>query len=170
MHTDEFEHAIKVVVVGNGSVGKSSLIRRFCKNQYVENYKKTIGVEYQEKELHLPTLKETVRLMVWVSVLYEDCSPPFDASGQDCAGQEEFDQMTRQYYSGLDFHLLYFNIPYSLIEADAVILAFAATDRASFDMIRGWKAKLETVLKLHNIPAVLVQNKIDLKDQLVVEP
>lgn len=70
MHADDFDHAMKVVVVGNGSVGKSSLIRRFCKNQYQESYRKTIGVEYQERELFLAGMQETVRLMVWVCIMY----------------------------------------------------------------------------------------------------
>ncbi len=40
---------VKVVVVGNGNVGKTSLIRQFCKGQYCNNYKKTIGVDFLEK-------------------------------------------------------------------------------------------------------------------------
>lgn len=79
MHEDDFETAIKVVVVGNGNVGKSSMIRRFCKNEYLQTYKKTIGVDYQERELQINN--EPVRMMVW-----------------DCAGQEDFDQITRDYY------------------------------------------------------------------------
>ncbi len=35
--------AIKVLIVGNGGVGKSSLIRRFCTGNFTEAYKKTIG-------------------------------------------------------------------------------------------------------------------------------
>ncbi len=34
---------IKVIVVGNGRVGKSSMTTRYCKNVYTDTYKKTIG-------------------------------------------------------------------------------------------------------------------------------
>lgn len=40
---------VKVVVVGNGSVGKTSMIRQFAKGQYCNEYKKTIGVDFLEK-------------------------------------------------------------------------------------------------------------------------
>ncbi len=34
---------IKVIVVGNGRVGKSSMTTRYCKNVFTDTYKKTIG-------------------------------------------------------------------------------------------------------------------------------
>lgn len=37
------ELAFKLVVVGNGAVGKSSLIQRFCRGVFSQNYKQTIG-------------------------------------------------------------------------------------------------------------------------------
>ena len=39
MLKEETEVAIKVVVVGNGTVGKSSLIQRFCRGQFTSGYK-----------------------------------------------------------------------------------------------------------------------------------
>ena len=51
MQEEELEVAIKVVVVGNGAVGKSSLIQRFCRGEFTSEYKKTIGVDFLEREL-----------------------------------------------------------------------------------------------------------------------
>lgn len=51
MIEEDLEVAIKVVVVGNGAVGKSSLIQRYCKGSYTSEYKKTIGVDFLEKQL-----------------------------------------------------------------------------------------------------------------------
>ena len=48
---DDFENIMKVVVVGDGGVGKSSLIQRFCKGTFTGSYKKTIGVDFLEKHL-----------------------------------------------------------------------------------------------------------------------
>jgi Ras-related protein Rab-23 len=40
-----------VVIVGNGAVGKSSLIQRYCRGVFTKAYKKTIGVDFLEKHL-----------------------------------------------------------------------------------------------------------------------
>lgn len=69
----------------------------------------------------------------------------------DTAGQEEFDAITKAYYRG----------------AQAAVLAFSTTDRTSFDAIRSWKKKVED--ECGEIPMVIVQNKIDLVDQAVVD-
>ena len=41
----------QVVIVGNGAVGKSSMIQRYCRGIFTHNYKKTIGVDFLEKHL-----------------------------------------------------------------------------------------------------------------------
>lgn len=46
----------KVVIVGNGGVGKTSMIRQYCKGCFPEDYKKTIGVDFLEKHQCAPTL------------------------------------------------------------------------------------------------------------------
>ena len=71
----------QVLIVGNGVVGKSSMIQRYCRGTFTKSYKKTIGVDFLEKQLRV--LGEDVRLMLW-----------------DTAGQEEFDALTRSYYRG----------------------------------------------------------------------
>ncbi|KAJ3280525.1 Ras- protein Rab-23 [Borealophlyctis nickersoniae] len=89
--TEDVDPAVKILVVGNGSIGKSTMIRRFCKGHYEENYKKTIGVAYVEREIEVPEFG-SVRLMLW-----------------DTAGQEEFDAMTREYYKDTDAVVLAFS-------------------------------------------------------------
>ena len=51
MREEELEIAIKVVIVGNGGVGKSSMIQRYCKGIYTRDYKKTIGVDFLERQI-----------------------------------------------------------------------------------------------------------------------
>lgn len=51
MLEEDLEVAIKVVVVGNGAVGKSSMIQRYCKGIFTKDYKKTIGVDFLEREM-----------------------------------------------------------------------------------------------------------------------
>ncbi|XP_072045100.1 ras-related protein Rab-23-like [Amphiura filiformis] len=133
MKEEDVEIAIKVVVVGNGAVGKSSMIQRYCKGIFTKDYKKTIGVDFLERQIELN--EEEVRLMLW-----------------DTAGQEEFDAITKSYYRG----------------AQAGVLAFSTVDRASFEAIENWKKKVEE--EVGSIPLVLVQNKIDLVEDAVIEP
>lgn len=75
---------IKIIVVGNGCVGKTTMIHRFCTGEYTADYKKTLGVDFLEKEQYIPALGTNAKLMLW-----------------DTAGQEEFDTITRAYYRGL---------------------------------------------------------------------
>ena len=53
---EDFELTMKVIVVGNGRVGKSSLITRFVKGTFSEEYKKTLGVAFLEKTSFLKSL------------------------------------------------------------------------------------------------------------------
>ncbi|XP_051945352.1 ras-related protein Rab-23-like [Xyrauchen texanus] len=132
MLEEDMEVAIKVVVVGNGAVGKSSMIQRYCKGIFTKDYKKTIGVDFLERQIIVNG--EEVRLMLW-----------------DTAGQEEFDAITKAYYRG----------------AQACVLVFSTTDRESFEAISSWREKVE--LEVGYIPTVLVQNKIDLLDDMVIK-
>lgn len=75
--------SLKVIVVGNGRVGKTSMITRFAKGVMTDNYKKTIGTDFMEKEITLKKSGENVKLMLW-----------------DTAGQEMFSKLTRNYYKG----------------------------------------------------------------------
>jgi len=127
--------AIKVVVVGNGAVGKSSMIQRYCNGVFTKEYKKTIGVDFLEKTINVDGYSEEVRLMVW-----------------DTAGQEEFDAITKSYYRG----------------AHVCVLVFSTVDYASYCAIQRWQEKVQC--EVGNIPMVLVQNKMDLLDESVVQP
>lgn len=42
---------VQVVIVGNGGVGKSSMIQRYCRGTFTKDYKKTIGVDFLERQI-----------------------------------------------------------------------------------------------------------------------
>jgi Ras-related protein Rab-23 len=83
MLEEDMEVSLKVIIVGNGRVGKTTMLTKFAKGAMTEDYKKTIGTDFMEKEITLPSSGETVRLMLW-----------------DTAGQEMFSKLTRAYYRG----------------------------------------------------------------------
>lgn len=47
--TNRFFFCSQVVIVGNGAVGKSSMIQRYCRGTFTRDYKKTIGVDFLER-------------------------------------------------------------------------------------------------------------------------
>ncbi|XP_069489268.1 ras-related protein Rab-7L1 isoform X2 [Ambystoma mexicanum] len=74
------DHLFKVLIVGDVTVGKTSLVQRYANNTFSKNYKSTVGVDFALKVLQW-SASETVRLQLW-----------------DIAGQERFTSMTRLYY------------------------------------------------------------------------
>ncbi|MFP4845434.1 Rab family GTPase [Winogradskyella sp. PE311] len=54
----------KIVLLGHFGVGKSSLIRRFVKNEFSDDYKVTIGVHISKKEIQLSD-SESIALIIW---------------------------------------------------------------------------------------------------------
>lgn len=67
MLEEDMDVSLKVIIVGNGEVGKTSLITRFAKGVMTDSYKKTIGTDFMEKEITVRRTGETVRLLLWVS-------------------------------------------------------------------------------------------------------
>lgn len=82
----------KVVIIGNVSVGKSSIIKRFISNEFSEEYKCTIGTESFLKSLFISENKK-VNLKIW-----------------DTCGQEKFRTVTRQYYHDTQAILFVFDL------------------------------------------------------------
>ncbi len=58
--------SFKMIVIGNSGVGKTSLVRKFCKNTFSQNYNMTIGIEFESKDLNID--KEKVQLQIWDTV------------------------------------------------------------------------------------------------------
>ena len=72
---------LKVVVVGDGSVGKTTLIRRYCEGKFYASRVATIGVDFYTQRVRLPG--GTVKLSIW-----------------DMAGQEQFGVVRTGFYRG----------------------------------------------------------------------
>lgn len=80
---------LKVVLLGDGGVGKSSLIQRFVSNKFDPSMFHTIGVEFLNKDMEVEGNRYT--LQIW-----------------DTAGQERFKSLRTPFYRGSDCCLLTF--------------------------------------------------------------
>lgn len=71
--------ALKLLIIGESNVGKSSMILRFTEGEFHENMQSTVGMDYKTKQITVDG--NTVKLAIW-----------------DTAGQERFRTLTPSYY------------------------------------------------------------------------
>ena len=57
------KHFVKVVVIGDSFVGKTSLIQMFEHSRFTEHFKPTIGADFSNKEISLE--EGVVILQIW---------------------------------------------------------------------------------------------------------
>ena len=57
----------KLVLLGNAGVGKSSLVIRFVKNEFLEDLETTIGAAYLTKSLQLADCSVKLEVRIFVS-------------------------------------------------------------------------------------------------------
>jgi len=81
----------KIVIAGNGRVGKSSLVHRYVAGQFNRSYSVTIGADFASREVDIG--RETVRLVIW-----------------DLAGQRRFHVVRDGFYRGAKVVILVFDI------------------------------------------------------------
>lgn len=70
MIEEDVDTTLKVIVVGNGQVGKTSMITRFAKGVFTDQYKKTLAVDFLEKRMLVsPAMEEVTYLNLFELVL-----------------------------------------------------------------------------------------------------
>ena len=82
----------KIVLLGDISVGKTSIASRYCKNSFNELHINTIGGAYQQQKVVLSN-GSIVKLHIW-----------------DTSGQKRFRAMTNLYYKGAQVAILTYDI------------------------------------------------------------
>jgi small GTP-binding protein len=124
---------LKVVVVGDGAVGKTTLIRRYCEGKFHASRVATIGVDFYTQQVQLPDpagvhTQRAVRLSIW-----------------DMAGQEQFKVVRTGFYRG----------------SRAAALVYDVTSMSSLGNLKRWRDEVLQVLQ--GQPFVVVGNKVDLE-------
>ena len=84
-------YLIRLLVIGDTGVGKTSLLLRFYDETFSATTKSTIGVDYKAKEVIIGS--ETVKLQIW-----------------DTAGQERFRSMTAAFFGKAQGAVVVFDV------------------------------------------------------------
>ncbi|MFX1600665.1 MAG: GTP-binding protein, partial [Promethearchaeota archaeon] len=57
-------YKFKVIIIGPGAVGKTSLLHRFVENKFSFRYKLTIGADFLSKIINFNP-NSTIKLQIW---------------------------------------------------------------------------------------------------------
>ena len=91
MENKEYDLLFKLILIGDSYVGKSNILLKYLKNQFNENSKTTIGVEFGTKNIIINNKR--IKIQIW-----------------DAAGQERFHSITSAYYKGAKGALIVYDI------------------------------------------------------------
>ena len=86
-----YHKSIKVIVLGDSSVGKSSIIRRLCFKDFHDAIPTTISIEHYNYLVKVNDF--IVRMQIW-----------------DTAGQEKYNSIIKKYYESTDFGIYVYSI------------------------------------------------------------
>jgi small GTP-binding protein len=137
-------HTVKLVLLGDSGVGKTSLAHRFVKNDFHPFQEATIGATYLSRPLILPeedgavasasTSRRAVELKIW-----------------DTAGQERYQSLTPLYFRG----------------AGGALLVYDVTKIHSYQTLQRWVRELKHIGP-ENVLLTVCGNKADLHQERTV--
>jgi small GTP-binding protein len=136
---------LKILLIGDYGVGKSSILRKYIYGNFDNSYCATIGVDFTFREIILNEKK--VKIQLW-----------------DTAGQERFRSITKSFYKGKTTYILVFdlsdydsfcNLPYWISD----INKYSDNDNNIFFLI-GTKNDLDRVVPKNEIEKFLQEYNI----------
>jgi small GTP-binding protein len=94
-HTDtsETSKAVKIILIGDGGVGKTSLVQQFVHRKFSRIYKTTIGVDITPLNTIIAQTAKRVRFVLW-----------------DMSGQTHFKRFRTRFYSGTSGALIVYDL------------------------------------------------------------
>ncbi|KAI8349634.1 GTP-binding protein [Choanephora cucurbitarum] len=88
---DAYDYLFKIVIIGDSGVGKSNLLLRYTSDEFMEDSRSTIGVEFATKSLKIND--SFVKAQIW-----------------DTSGQERYKAITSAFYRGAVGALLVYDV------------------------------------------------------------
>ena len=93
MSDDQDPQILKIVIIGESSVGKTSIISQFVDKIFQEEIQSTVGGSFNSKTILCEDLNKKVKLEIW-----------------DTAGQERYRSVTKMFYKDADIAVLVYDI------------------------------------------------------------
>lgn len=128
----EPKYIIKICLLGEANVGKTSLVYRYIENKFRDNYKSTLGVNLLKKDMSIPGYGD-VSAQLW-----------------DLGGQESFKSLRKLYLEGANGALLVFDRTKkkTFEKCDDWIESFRETRENAPIVLIGNKSDLEHQIKI----------------------
>lgn len=122
-----------MIIIGDSSVGKTSILMRLVRNQFDDQCMTTLGAGFKTKEITYydhHSERMSMKLSIW-----------------DTAGQEKFDSLTKMYFNN----------------TEAALIVYDVTSELSFEKVKKWVTDLNDheVSSKTKIAKFIVGNKID---------
>ena len=89
----KFDNTIKLLLIGDSSVGKTNFVFRFVDNRFQTVHLTTIGFDFKSKIVTLPNSKKTLKLQIW-----------------DTAGQERYMSLNQNLFLKVHGVILMYDI------------------------------------------------------------
>ncbi|MFX1442908.1 MAG: Rab family GTPase [Promethearchaeota archaeon] len=87
------EYILKLVLLGDPAVGKTSLINQYVDHTFKTDYQPTLGANIIAKEIKMNQIKTTTKLIIW-----------------DIAGQKTYDLSRKLFFQGCSGALFIYDI------------------------------------------------------------
>ena len=91
MSKEKYDYIMKLILIGDASVGKTNILTKYLKNEFDPNSKATVGVELGTKNIQIDN--KIIKVQIW-----------------DTAGQERYKAITSTYYKGAKGAIIVYDI------------------------------------------------------------
>nr|GMC76093.1 ras-related protein Rab7 [Ipomoea batatas] len=142
---------LKVIILGDSGVGKTSLMNQYVNGKFSHQYKATIGADFLTKEVEFEDRLYTLQARVIRPCLVKLDWQHADTNIRniwDTAGQERFQSLGVAFYRG----------------ADCCVLVYDVNVSKSFENLNNWREEFliqASPSGPENFPFVVLGNKMD---------
>ena len=91
LEEEVYDEKFRLMLIGNSNVGKTSIIKRFCKNKFINSFISSVGIDFETKYVKIGD--KTINLQIW-----------------DTAGQERYKVLAKNYFNQSDGFIIVYDI------------------------------------------------------------